>query len=117
MACRGCLEWLLKLLNFLLTVSGLGMVGYGIYLLVEWNRISGSGDDPISPVSSNPELLQLGRPMLLVVSLSESILDKLPKAWYASFIHSSNSFSKVVKWNATLLCVVAISLMLEITRE
>ena len=83
--CRGCLEWLLKLLNFLLTITGLAMVGYGIYLLVEWNRISGDGDDPISPVSSNPEILALGRPMLLVVSLSESILDKLPKAWYASF--------------------------------
>lgn len=58
------------------------MVGYGIYLLVEWNKISGDGDDPISPVSSNPEFLELGRPMLLVVSLSESIIDKLPKAWF-----------------------------------
>ncbi|ONK56018.1 uncharacterized protein A4U43_C10F3290 [Asparagus officinalis] len=82
MACRGCLECLLKLLNFLLTISGLAMVGYGIYLLVEWSRISGGGDDPISPVSSNAEILQLGRPMLLVVSLSESIVDKLPKAWF-----------------------------------
>ncbi|ONK72254.1 uncharacterized protein A4U43_C04F17440 [Asparagus officinalis] len=82
MACRGCLEWLLKLLNFLLTVSGLAMVGYGIYLLVEWNKISGGGDDPISPISSNSEIMQLSRPMLLAVSLSESILDKLPKAWF-----------------------------------
>ncbi|KAJ6804401.1 tobamovirus multiplication protein 2A [Iris pallida] len=84
MACRGCLECLLKLLNFLLTVSGLAMVGYGIYLLVEWNKISSGGgdDDPSAPTSYDPEILKLGRPMLLIVSLSESILDKLPKAWF-----------------------------------
>ncbi|KAJ6840752.1 tobamovirus multiplication protein 2A [Iris pallida] len=82
MACRGCLECLLKLLNFLLTVSGLAMVGYGIYLLVEWNKISSGGDDPLSPTSYDPEILKLGRPMLLVMSLSESILDKLPNAWF-----------------------------------
>ncbi|KAJ6845577.1 tobamovirus multiplication protein 2A [Iris pallida] len=82
MACRGCLECLLKLLNFLLAVSGLAMVGYGIYLLVEWNKISSGGYDPLSPMSYDPEILKLGRPMLLVVSFSESILDKLPKAWF-----------------------------------
>ncbi|KAF6135368.1 hypothetical protein GIB67_027242 [Kingdonia uniflora] len=80
MACRGCLECLLKLLNFLLTLSGLAMVGYGIYLLVEFKKISDEAD--ISPSSDNAKFLQLGRPMLLVVSLSTSILDKLPKAWF-----------------------------------
>ncbi|MQL86854.1 hypothetical protein Taro_019389 [Colocasia esculenta] len=84
MACRGCLECLLKLLNFLLTVSGLAMVGYGIYLFVEWKRtVSGtSNDDLISPMIHSPEILALGRPMLMLVTLSESILDKLPRAWF-----------------------------------
>eukprot|EP00268_Persea_americana_P020927 TRINITY_DN20975_c0_g1_i1.p1 TRINITY_DN20975_c0_g1~~TRINITY_DN20975_c0_g1_i1.p1 ORF type:complete len:281 (+),score=34.62 TRINITY_DN20975_c0_g1_i1:681-1523(+) len=83
MACRGCLECLLKLLNFLLSLAGLAMVGYGIYLLVEWKRVSEvemvlSG---ISTASGDHEFSMLGRPMLLV-SLSTSILDKLPKAWF-----------------------------------
>ncbi|OVA14832.1 Tetraspanin/Peripherin [Macleaya cordata] len=83
MACRGCLECLLKLLNFLLTLVGLGMVGYGIYLFVEWKRITDRPDVPPPMGSSdNHEFIQLGRPMLLVVSLSSSILDKLPKAWF-----------------------------------
>uniref|UniRef100_A0A1D1XVJ9 CD82 antigen n=1 Tax=Anthurium amnicola TaxID=1678845 RepID=A0A1D1XVJ9_9ARAE len=82
MACRGCLECLLKLLNFLLTVTGLAMVGYGIYLFVEWKKAASGGgsDEPMPPMS--PEILSLGRPMLLVVSLSESILDNLPRAWF-----------------------------------
>ncbi|KAJ0970833.1 hypothetical protein J5N97_018792 [Dioscorea zingiberensis] len=82
MAC-GCLECLLKLMNFVLAVSGLGMVGYGVYLLVEWSKVSG-GDGGVTPppLAYDSEILKLGRPMLLVVSLSESILDKLPKAWF-----------------------------------
>lgn len=85
MACRGCLECLLKLLNFLLTVSGLAMVGYGIYLFVEWKKAAsdGSSDESISPMGDSPEILAVGRPMLMLVTLSESILDKLPRAWYA----------------------------------
>ncbi|KAM0934186.1 putative tetraspanin/Peripherin [Dioscorea sansibarensis] len=84
MACGGCLECLLKLLNFLLTITGLAMVGYGIYLLVEWNRVSGGGDvgGAPPPVGYHPEILKIGRPMFLLVSLSESFLDKLPKAWF-----------------------------------
>nr|DAD18189.1 TPA_asm: hypothetical protein HUJ06_019652 [Nelumbo nucifera] len=81
MACRGCLECLLKLLNFLLTLVGLAMVGYGIYLLVEWKKTS-ADTDSLSPLSDNHEFVQLGRPMLLVVSLSSNIFDKLPKAWF-----------------------------------
>lgn len=83
MACRGFLECLLKLFNFLLSISGLAMIGYGIYLLIEWNRISaGSGDDPISPVGDGAEIWKFGRPMLLVTTLSDSFLDKLPTAWF-----------------------------------
>ncbi|OAY24486.1 tobamovirus multiplication protein 2A isoform X2 [Manihot esculenta] len=80
MACRGCLECILKLLNFLLTLVGLAMVGYGIYLFVEYKRAD--NDTSLAPVSGDQSLMQLGRPMLIAVSFSESILDKLPKAWF-----------------------------------
>lgn len=84
MACKGCLECLLKFFNFLLTLVGLSMIGYGIYLFVEYKRFQDHDDDDISPASGDNyrEILQLGRPMLLAVTLSESILDKLPKAWF-----------------------------------
>lgn len=81
MACRGFLECLLKLLNFLLTLVGLAMVGYGIYLLVEYEG-STSNSLLASPVSGDESLIQLGRPLLMGVSLSSSIFDDLPKAWY-----------------------------------
>ncbi|XP_031098147.1 tobamovirus multiplication protein 2A [Ipomoea triloba] len=81
MACKGCLECLLKLFNFLLTLAGLGMVGYGIYLFVEYKNHSPSGDEhPIPP--SSGELVQLGRPMLVAVSLANNIFDNLPKEWF-----------------------------------
>lgn len=80
MACRGCLECLLKLLNFLLTLVGLAMVGYGIYLFVEYKRADDLGT--VSPVSDDEGFVQFGRPMLMAVSLAESIFNKLPKAWY-----------------------------------
>ncbi|KAK1284989.1 Tetraspanin-18 [Acorus calamus] len=83
MACRGFWECLLKLLNFLLTLAGLAMVGYGIYLLVEWNRVSSEDDPEVPPpFGDSPELSKLGRPMLMMVTLSASFLDKLPKAWF-----------------------------------
>ncbi|KAI9076265.1 hypothetical protein K1719_041760 [Acacia pycnantha] len=50
MACRGFWACLLKLLNLLMTLAGLAMVGYGIYLLVEYERAS---DEPsVSPSNS-----------------------------------------------------------------
>ncbi|KAK9266869.1 hypothetical protein L1049_027128 [Liquidambar formosana] len=82
MACRGCLECLLKLLNFLLTLVGLAMVGYGIYLFVEYKN-SESETLTIPPVSDD-SLIQLGRPMMMAVSLSASIFDNLPKACFLS---------------------------------
>ncbi|KAL6008315.1 hypothetical protein ACLOJK_033821 [Asimina triloba] len=97
MACRGCLECLLKLLNFLLAVSGLAIVGYGVYLLVVWKRTSDV--DTISPsVATDLEFITLGRPMMFAASLSASILDKLPRAWswvtcvhwsFVSYFHGS----------------------------
>ncbi|GFZ00887.1 hypothetical protein Acr_14g0005220 [Actinidia rufa] len=80
MACRGCWECLMKLLNFLLTLVGLAMVGYGIYLFVEYKNASSDDSPAISPTSG--DVIQLGRPMLMAVSLSSSIFDSLPKAWY-----------------------------------
>ncbi|XP_009371175.2 tobamovirus multiplication protein 2A [Pyrus x bretschneideri] len=81
MACRGCLECLLKLLNFVLTLVGLAMVGYGIYLLVEYLRASDS-TVMSSAVGDDHDLVQLSRPLLMTVSLSTSTLDNLPKAWF-----------------------------------
>lgn len=78
----------MKLLNFILTVTGLAIVGYGIYLLVAFAKTS-DDDKPdisptpdISPVSGDSALIQFGRPMLLAVSLSDNFFDKLPKAWF-----------------------------------
>lgn len=62
---------------------GLATVGYGIYLFVEYKRASSSsGDDSGVPAPPGEELIQLGRPMLMAVSLAGNIFDKLPKAWY-----------------------------------
>jgi len=76
-ACRGFFECLLRLLNFILTVAGLAMVGYGIYLLVEWMKISEDG----SGAGLTAEVLVSGRPLLGAVALGDSFLDQLPKAW------------------------------------
>ncbi|KAH9609544.1 hypothetical protein KSS87_020878 [Heliosperma pusillum] len=80
MACRGFWECLLKLLNFLMTLAGLAMVGYGIYLFVMYEQAN--VDPSIAPVSGDEPLIQLGRPLLMSFSLSNNILDNLPKAWF-----------------------------------
>ncbi|GAA0142159.1 scaffold/adaptor protein [Lithospermum erythrorhizon] len=81
MACRGCFECLLKFMNSLLTILGLGMVGYGSYLLVEFQNANSPGDDLVIPHSSEG-LVQLGRPLMMTVSLASDIFDNLPKAWF-----------------------------------
>lgn len=60
------------------------MVGYGIYLLAEWMRISGGGGGAPPSPAPPAELLMFGRPMLTVVALGEggSFFDKLPEAWF-----------------------------------
>lgn len=80
MACRGFWECLLKLLNFLMTLAGLAMVGYGIYLFVMYKQAA--PDSPVPQASPDESLVQLGRPLLMAVSLSNNIFDHLPKAWF-----------------------------------
>ncbi|KAJ8499575.1 hypothetical protein OPV22_010127 [Ensete ventricosum] len=79
MACKGFWECLLKLLNFLLTLSGLAMVGYGVYLLIECNKVSsgGDGDDEAAPTSYDPKFWMIGRPMLLFFRVFSIISPKL----------------------------------------
>ena len=61
-----------------MTLFGLAMVGCGIYLFVEYKK---SADTAmlLSPADSDQNLIQLGRPMQMAVSLSSSIFDNLPK--------------------------------------
>ncbi|KAL9246913.1 hypothetical protein vseg_020392 [Gypsophila vaccaria] len=80
MACRGFWECLLKLLNFLMTLAGLAMVGYGIYLFVIYKQTDVA---PAYPPVSADAFVQLGRPFLMAMSLSSNnIFDNLPKAWF-----------------------------------
>jgi len=65
-----------------LSLTGLAVVGYGIYLFVQFSKASDDDTPEISPVSDDSALFQLGRPMLMAVSLSNSFFDNLPKAWY-----------------------------------
>ncbi|KAL8238798.1 hypothetical protein R6Q59_015365 [Mikania micrantha] len=77
MACKGFLECLLKFVNFLLTLIGLAMVGYGVYMFVMYTNAKDDFEPP------HGESIRLGRPMLMVVSLSSSsIFDNLPTAWF-----------------------------------
>ncbi|KAL6570973.1 Tobamovirus multiplication protein 2A [Orobanche gracilis] len=101
-SCRGFWECLLKVLNFFLILVGLAMIGYGVYLFVEYQNVASTeGDDaPISP--SSGEYVQLGRPMLLAVSLGDSILDKLPKAW---FIYLFTGIGAMVLFIACCGCI------------
>ncbi|XAR54845.1 hypothetical protein NMG60_11030155 [Bertholletia excelsa] len=80
MACRGCWECLLKLLNFLMCLSGLAIVGFGIYLFVEYEKSSSASLTRIMPASS--DTIEVGRPMLTSLSLSSSFLDVLQNAWF-----------------------------------
>lgn len=81
MACRGFWECILKILNLLMTLAGLAIVGYGIYLFVEYEK-SSSTVSTASPTGD--AMIHLGRPMLMAVPLSSSFLDDIPKAWYGT---------------------------------
>ncbi|KAL6348537.1 hypothetical protein AAG906_013157 [Vitis piasezkii] len=72
--------------ELLVDSRGLALVGYGIYLSVEYKK-SSSETLTISPVKGDSDVIQLGRPVMMAVTLSSSILDNLPKAWFIySFI-------------------------------
>ncbi|VFQ63760.1 unnamed protein product [Cuscuta campestris] len=81
MACKGFFECLLKLMNFFLTLIGLAMIGYGVYLFVEYKNHSSSVHGGLMDAPGY-EVVQLGRPMLMAVSLGDNIFDKLPNAWF-----------------------------------
>ncbi|KAI7738282.1 hypothetical protein M8C21_024379 [Ambrosia artemisiifolia] len=79
MGCKGFWECLLKLLNFLLTLIGLAMIGYGVYMFVMYTNAKDDYEPP------HRDSIQLGRPMLMAVSLSSnSIFDNLPTACSAN---------------------------------
>ncbi|KAL9242712.1 hypothetical protein vseg_016686 [Gypsophila vaccaria] len=95
MACRGFWECLLKLLNFLMTLAGLAMVGYGIYLFVVYKQ--NDVDPVLPPVSGDEGFIQLGRPFLMTMSsLSSSVLDNLPKAWFIYLFIGVGAFLFVI---------------------
>lgn len=87
MACRGFLECILKLLNFLLTLAGLAMVGYGIYLFIEYEQSSSANLAlQLASGSSEEGMIQLGRPFLSSVALNSSIWTDISSAWYISLL-------------------------------
>jgi len=75
----------LKLLNFLLAVAGLGMIGYGIYLFVEYKRVT-DNSVTFDLTNGDQSYVSFGRPILMAVSLSSNIFDNLPKAWYVIIV-------------------------------
>ncbi|CAI8609461.1 unnamed protein product [Vicia faba] len=81
MGCRGCWECVLKLLNTLLTITGLAMVGYGIYLLVQFGKAP-DNSLTVASVSDDQSYVLLGRPMLMALPLSNNFFNDLPKAWF-----------------------------------
>ncbi|KAI5076530.1 hypothetical protein GOP47_0008595 [Adiantum capillus-veneris] len=54
MTCRGFIQLLLKVINFLFTLVGLAMIGYGIYMLVTYDNSSSSTSPPPPPPPSPP---------------------------------------------------------------
>ncbi|XP_028772865.1 tobamovirus multiplication protein 2A [Neltuma alba] len=122
MACRGFWACLLKLLNLLMTLAGLAMVAYGIYLLVEYDRASEEIAD--SPSSYDQTVIQFGRPIFTAVSLSDSI--SLPKAWFiylfiaigvVLFVISCFGCIGIATRNGCCLCCYSILLLLLILVE
>ncbi|KAL9273618.1 Tobamovirus multiplication protein 2A-like protein [Drosera capensis] len=92
MACRGFLECILKLLNFLLTLTGLAMLGYAIYLFVVFKESTDSDlSGGVLLTGNGNEMHKLGRPMLMSLALSSSFWDDLPKAWFLLVIPTDDT--------------------------
>lgn len=126
MACRWFAECLLKILNFLLTLAGLGMVGYGIYMMVKWEQDSVSVNSVIPATANKGDVLILGRPLLFLAPLSTSFLDKLPGAWFIYlfmavgvilFIVSCSGFIAVATRRGCCLCCYTVLVVLLIVVE
>ncbi|KAJ4910970.1 Uncharacterized protein Rs2_05591 [Raphanus sativus] len=93
-------QCLLKLLNFLMVVAGLGMIVYGIYLFVKYKRAP--DDNSLKFNGDGQSYISFGRPMLRAVSLSSNVFDNLPKVyllvhWVALFVISGGSLMKVLR--------------------
>lgn len=71
-------------MNFLLTLVGLAMVGYGIYLFVEYKEASDAALllSTLATVGPGSTSIQLGRPALATAVSLESFLDNLPEPWF-----------------------------------
>ncbi|KAI5057410.1 hypothetical protein GOP47_0027425 [Adiantum capillus-veneris] len=54
MTCRGFTQLLLKVINVLLTLVGLAMIGYGIYMVVAYESSSSTSPPPPPPPPSPP---------------------------------------------------------------
>lgn len=67
-----------------MTLAGLAMVGYGIYLFVMYKQASSSHSHSptIAPVSADQTFIKLGRSLIFSISLSNNIFDNLPKPWF-----------------------------------
>ena len=55
MTCRGFIQFLLKVINFLFALVGLAMIGYGIYMFVIWNNSSSSSTTTSPPPPPPPD--------------------------------------------------------------
>lgn len=73
--CSDFWEGVLKLLNFALGTLGLIMLGYGLYLLVELNQVSGEDEN-------FPELFQISQNLLMELGFPNNFVNKLSKTWY-----------------------------------
>eukprot|EP00249_Psilotum_nudum_P008593 c21390_g1_i1 orf=303-1268(-) len=56
MTCKGCIQVVLKILNFLVTLVGLAMIGYGVYMFVKWDSRKHSTVYPPPPPVPLPPL-------------------------------------------------------------
>ncbi|KAI4303298.1 hypothetical protein MLD38_038945 [Melastoma candidum] len=80
-SCKGFFEFLLKLLNFLIALAGLAFVGYGIFLFVQYRRLSDDAGGYSYGHGEDPDFIELGRPLLMAVSLNGAY-ENLPRAWF-----------------------------------
>ncbi|MBA0756435.1 hypothetical protein Gogos_021704 [Gossypium gossypioides] len=116
MACKGCLECLLKLLNFLMTLVGLAMVGYGIYLFVEYKRaadvamlLSPAGTDQIqlgNIVFTVGGLVDLGGAGMCCFHILRQKLERNKTGYFDMIYQFLEENWSIVKWVALGIVVL-----------